>query len=286
MLSILIPTYNCQVIHLVEEIHKQATSCKIEFEILVYDDCSELDTNKINKKINTLNNCTFKVLPKNIGRSAIRNLLSKNAKFNNLLFVDAGTFPSKNTFVKKYLGNLIDSDVIVGGMSSAEESPIKTYRLRWIYTKKRESKKGLHSCNFLIKKEILVSNPFDESLNGYGYEDVLFFEKLKSRKIEIKKIDNTVIHTPDDDAVKFIKKNENAIKNLIYIIDTKKLKYDVVGISKYYFLLKKLKLDYLTSLLFHVIKPFLILNLTSYYPSLFLYDFYRLGFYCSLKNKK
>ena len=87
MLSILIPTYNYNTFPLVEELKNQAIATGITFEIIVFDDGSTDEISlKENSNINTLDNCFFKISNKNIGRSAIRNLLAKTAKFENLLF--------------------------------------------------------------------------------------------------------------------------------------------------------------------------------------------------------
>ena len=89
MLSILIPTYNYNIEALVTELHAQATACGIDFEILCYDDCStNLDLIASNKSINLLKNTSYKVLKSNIGRSAIRNLLAKDAHYDLLLFLN------------------------------------------------------------------------------------------------------------------------------------------------------------------------------------------------------
>ena len=41
MLSILIPTYNYSIVELVSNVHKQAIIAKIQFELIVLDDCSK-----------------------------------------------------------------------------------------------------------------------------------------------------------------------------------------------------------------------------------------------------
>ena len=284
MLSILIPAYNINTTLLVKELYNQIIECNIEFEILVYDDGSKSSINIANKEINLLKNCTFKELPNNIGRSAIRNLLANDSNFESLLFIDAGTFPKKKSFIKDYI-SLKNKDVVHGGMVAIDSLPKPPFKLRWIYTKKRESKKGLHSCNFLIKKNVFQKNLFDETLTKYGYEDVLFFDLLEKKNISVYNFENPVIHNADDDANTFLRKNEEAIENLICLIHGNKLEKDRIGISKYYYLLKKVKLDWLILTVFKITKPFLMRNFNSSYPSLLLYDFYRLGYFCLLKTK-
>ena len=289
MLSILIPTFKYNIVPLVEEIYRQVLECNIKFEILVYDDGSESPHNIKNEAINLLDNCIFKKLPTNIGRSAIRNLLALNAQYNSLLFVDAGTFPKKNDFIKNYI--LINNQkVISGGMTYLEKPPKKPYKLRWLFTKKREH--NINNCfvicssNFLIKKEVFLLNPFDESLKKYGYEDVLFFDVLTEKKIPIHCYNNPVVHNADDDADTFIKKTEDAIENLIYLIQESKLKNEHSKIAKYYSKLEKVKLKGIVTKSFKIFRPFLRNNFNSAFPSILLYDFYRLGYFCLIKTKK
>lgn len=284
MLSILIPTYDYNITPLVEEIHSQCIEATIRYEILAYDDGSKSKINSRNENINTLKNCFFKELPENLGRSAIRNLLGNEAKYDHLLFIDAGTFPRNTDFIKKYISNL-DKDIVTGGMVCLKEPPQKPYKLRWIYTKKRENK-ALCSSNFLIKKKVFKTNPFDESIKSYGYEDVLFYASVKQKNLLIHTINNPVVHKADDDANIFIKKVENALLNLANLIDEEKINSGDITLLKYFKLIQKLKLQKVVIYLFKITKGLLLKNFNSNYPSLLLYDFYRLGYFCILKNKE
>tara|TARA_R110002096_G_scaffold34232_2_gene97874 strand:- start:1119 stop:1970 length:852 start_codon:yes stop_codon:yes gene_type:complete len=283
MLSILIPTYNYDITPLVKEMHKQCKACHIKFEILVYDDASKSHLNSTNTNINDLDFCTFKELPNNMGRSAIRNLLAKNAQYSSLLFIDAGTFPKHDNFIEKYL-SIKNKSAVSGGMTHLETPPRKPYKLRWLYTKKREFK-TLCSSNFMINKDIFLSNCFDETIKKYGYEDVLFFEKLSQKNIQTHIFNNPVIHSADDDANTFIKKTEFAIENLIDLIETKKIDADSQKMYRLYSGLKRLKLVFLTHKFHEILKPFLLKNFNSSYASIILFDVYRIGYFCYLKTK-
>ena len=48
-LSILLPTYNCNCVKLVTELHRQCVESKVDFEIIVADDCSPDNTVEIIK---------------------------------------------------------------------------------------------------------------------------------------------------------------------------------------------------------------------------------------------
>lgn len=282
MLSILIPTFNFDSTYLVEELFNQCINNDVEFEILVYDDGSKSTLNKNNQKINSFKNCIFKELPNNIGRSAIRNLLAKNAKYNSLLFVDSGVFPKNKKFIESYIKSSIG--VVNGGMTHAKKPPKKPFKLRWIYTKYRE-KNAFCSSNFLIKKAIFEKYPFDETIKTYGYEDVLFFDNLQKNNIDILKIDNPVIHNADDDATAFVKKTECALNNLLNLTNTNRLNSQEIKILLIYNKVESIKLTNFTIQLFKWLRPTLIKNFNSSCPLLFLFDFYRFGYYCLLKKQ-
>ena len=74
MLSILITIYNYNLYPLVTELYKQCNSCNIDFEILTQDDASKSDLNVENERINSLPNCSFFVLEKNVGYRENKNL--------------------------------------------------------------------------------------------------------------------------------------------------------------------------------------------------------------------
>lgn len=283
MLSILIPTYNYNVVSLVEELNKQCIASGIDFEILVFDDGSKSELNTINNTINNLNNCIFKALPENIGRSAIRNLLGNHAKYHLLLFIDADTFPENQFFIKNYIS--CDANLINGSITCTKTTPKKPHKFRWLYTKKREFH-ALCSSNFLIKKSIFKQYPFDETITTYGYEDVLFFETLKNNNIQILKINNPLIHESLDNANTFVTKTELALKNLLKLISTEKLKTEDFKVTLIYSKLEKLYLAGTVCWLFKLTKPLLIKNFNSNYPSLFLFDFYKLGYFCTLNKNK
>ncbi|MDU8885371.1 glycosyltransferase family A protein [Yeosuana sp. MJ-SS3] len=284
MLSILIPTYNYNVYPLAKELAKQALSAGINFELICIDDGSKSVLNKKNSKINNIENCVFKELENNIGRSSIRNLLAKESKYNDLLFVDAGNFPESENFINNYI-KIKNYDVISGGMFPLKRSPKKPYKLRWLYTKLRE-RKNLCSSNFLIKKEVMLKFPFDHTIKEYGYEDVLFFNQLIENNISILKIKNPVIHNADDDAESFVEKTEMAITNLMVLLNHKKLKKTVSSLSIKFYFLKKAGLTKPVAYMFNFLKPLLRKNFNSTYPSIFLFDFYRLGYMCLINQKK
>lgn len=296
MLSILIPVYNYNVLALVKMLHKQCLESKITFEIICFDDASQ-DFLIENKKINDFDHAFYSVLRENIGRSAIRNLLAKKAIYENLLFLDTDMIPASNHFISNYISEINKhSKIVYGGILYENTNPSKENLLRWIYGQKRESlpvegrikepyKSALVS-NLLVQKEIFNVCSFDEDITKYGYEDLLFFSDLKSKKIPIIHIENPAYHLNLENSVLFLNKTKTALKNLSSLYNAKKISKSDSKIITAYEYLKKIKLLSFFSFLFEKTKKKSEQNLTSENPSLLLFDLYKLGYYCSLKQNK
>jgi len=295
MLSILIPVYNYNIFTLVETLYKQTLECNIPFEIICLDDASQ-DFIIENQRINQFNNSSFSILEKNIGRSAIRNLLAQKAVYENLLFLDADTFPVHNQFISNYIEAIKkNGKVVFGGILYKNKKPAKELLLRWIYGRKREalsladriqnpSDFALVS-NLLIKKEIVVRFPFDENLTKYGYEDLLFFSVLKSNLIAITHIENPVFHLNLESSALFLSKTKTALQNLVFLDASNKISKKESKIIASFEFLNRLKLISVFNFVFRKLETKIERNLVSEKPSLFLFDIYKLGCYCFLKSK-
>ncbi|SFA88772.1 Glycosyltransferase, GT2 family [Flavobacterium swingsii] len=298
MLSILIPTYNYNTFSLVEELTNQAIATGISFEIIVLDDGSTDQISlKENSKINTLENCSYKILEKNIGRSAIRNLLAKTAKFENLLFLDSDTIPTYGNFISEYIAHINDDEkIIYGGILYQKEKPNKTKILRWVYGNKREAllvEQRNKNCylsfltlNFLIKKSVFNKVIFNESIPNLRHEDTLFSFELKQKNIPVFHINNPVYHLGLESSIDFLKKSEESIIGLHYLISHRLILPEYTKLSKTYFYLEKMKLIGIFRFMFNKSQFLLKKNLLSENPSLFVYDLYRIGYYCKSVQKQ
>lgn len=293
MLSILIPTYNYNVLPLVQELHRQANDLNCVFEVLVYDDASPHSVIE-NHKITTLSNCNYKILPKNIGRSAIRNLLAKDATYENLLFLDADVSIFNNDFIKNYLEVIAVQtyEVVYGGIVYQKTRPSSNQLLRWIYGNEREAltasqrSQNLYvsflTLNFLIKKSVFEKVSFDENIPNLRYEDLLFSYHLKQQKIKLNHIDNQVIHDGIETSEVFLSKTDDSLKGLKFLLDHQLLPYEYAKISKKYIWLQKTGLYTIVNAKHQLFKKIYIKNLLSESPSLFIYDIYRLGLLTTL----
>ena len=295
MLSILIPTYNYNVFPLVSELQKQAIAQGVEFEIIVFDDASP-DGNKRaeNEKINTLEHCRYTLLQKNIGRSAIRNLLAENARYEWLLFLDADTLPITENFIAGYLPCLNHEEKIVyGSIKYRPEQPSANRLLRWIYGNEREALPihvrqqepylSLLTLNFAISKPVFRNVKFNEEIPNLRYEDTLFSYDLMKANIKVEHIANEVYHLGLDTSELFVKKSEEAVVGLKYLLDNKLLPPDYIKLAKAYVRLRKFGLLPVMAVFHSTTKSAFRKNLLGSKPSLFIFDLYRLGYLCSLK---
>ncbi|WKL48036.1 glycosyltransferase [Flavobacterium pectinovorum] len=285
MLSILIPVYNYNILPLVNELVKQCSFIGIDFEILCQDDASNSSVNILHQEINLLPNCSFFVNETNLGRGKNINSLSLKAIYDWLLILDCDTFPAQNDFVKKYIDatSNLKNNILFGGIIYENNKPESDQLLRWVYGNKRETVTILTS-NLIIKKEVFLQYPFDESITKYGYEDLLFFSVLKANNFEISKIENPTFHLNLETSKAFLNKTKIALENLVFLYDSKKIKKEENKITTSFEFLRKLKLTQFSAFLFKKNQARIERNLFSKKPSLFLFDLYKLGYYCTLKK--
>lgn len=299
MISICIPTYNYDVRPLVRELAEQAAQAEIEVEILIADDSSgneELKTG--NREISSMHGVHYLELEKNIGRSAIRNLLSQKSTFRLLLFLDCDTFPERKDFVENYFRNSLSNGVVVGGLAYRAALTDANCSLRWTYGHCRETisaeKRSLQpyrsfmTGNFMIAKSVFSKIQFNEKLKGYGHEDTYFGLALEQNKIEIKHIENRVYHDGLEPNGLFIEKTKQGIDNLlrIYLSDpANSLFISKNKLLKTFVRLHQLKVTSFGAMFFRIFEKRLLKNLTSKKPGIRTFDWYKLGYFCFISKQ-
>ncbi|NRT17056.1 glycosyltransferase involved in cell wall biosynthesis [Flavobacterium sp. 28A] len=297
MLSILIPIYNYNAFPLVQELHKQCVKCNIDFEILCQDDCSSEYVNE-NQTINTLEKCTFSRNKTNLGRGHNINTLANQAAKDYLLLVDCDTFPKNRLYIQNYVDCIQkgNATVLYGGIIYESQKPSTEKLLRWVYGNKREAlsielriknpNRNALTSNLVIKKEIFTKHPFDSTITKYGYEDLCFLVELESNGFVVNHIENPTYHLNLESSELFLKKTKTALENLAFIFETKKRITTESKIITAYTLLKKIGISRLVARTFKKGENVLKNNLISKKPSLFVFDLYKLGYFCQLQNKK
>lgn len=293
MLSILIPTYNYNVLPLFEKIRAQAKSLTIDCEIIIFDDHSTQDF-PAHEEINFFPNACYLKLEKNIGRSAIRIKLAEQAKYNSLLFLDADVLPVSDDFLENYISILetTKAAVIFGGVDYMKSKPAESERLRWKFGRKREVKLAAErektpyfviSPNLLMQKDCFLS--LNTEVENYYGHDLVLSQKLKTSKKQVLHIDNPVYHLGLEPSDIFLEKAMSAVKNTVVLEKKGVLEPDFTKLQQSYLKLKKLGTIGVFRILISPFKKSMKRNLLSATPNLFYFDLYRLAYYIELKSE-
>jgi glycosyltransferase involved in cell wall biosynthesis len=288
MISILIPTYNYNITSLVTDLHQQALETYVDFEIIVMEDGSPLYVEE-NKTVNDFEFCRHIILSENIGRSAVRNKLADEAKYEHLLFMDCDAEVCSEYFVAKYMSFCKEKCVVIGGTAYDPNENDPRFSLRLAYGRQREArtaaeraKNNFATFNFLISKSIFNQVRFDESIRGYGHEDMLFGHQLRQLGYEFIQIENPLIHKGLDENEAFLRKTEEATRNLFLLYQTGRYPYlaEESKLLNSFVHICRLGLARLCANIFNQLQPALERKLCTASPSLRLYDLYKLLFMC------
>ncbi|WNH07720.1 glycosyltransferase family 2 protein [Thalassobellus suaedae] len=296
MLSILIPTYNYNVYPLAFQLEQQALDANIVFEIICFDDGSSSKLNFENDKINTLKNSKFIALEKNIGLSNNRNELAQSAKYDYLLFIDGDSVIIDKNYIRQYINSINENTEVVYGGRIHPKTVTSNRKLRWKYGIYREDLnsqqriknkyKSVLFNNTLIKKSVFDQIRFEKQITKYGHEDTIFAFNLSKIKATIKHIDNPVLHGDVDLNMVFFNKTHKSIENLNLIYNKNLIDSDFVTFLKVFKKLKKARLNYLFGVVHKILYPIFKYNLTSKYPSLYIFELFRLSYFCNINLKK
>ena len=294
MISICIPIYNNDVTIPVTDLYLQCEALDCLYEIILIDDASRSYFQEINRKLAEFDNISYEELPTNISRSAIRNLFPQRAAYPYLIFIDNDALLCSPHFVSTYLRFRSPGVICYGGCRYLPcYSP--EYYLRWLYGEKREAisikerqqepDKFFSTFNFMIDKRVLLLHPFNEDLQEYGYEDVMFHSTIIGQGYHITQVDNPLIHTGLVSNEEFLERTRISIKNLYSLqqssINSKSDLLNTVKLLQTKKLIDRLKLTCIISTLFRLMKNHFIKNLLGKKPSLFILDLYKLGYLCN-----
>ena len=184
-------------------------------------------------------------------------------------------------------------DVIFGGIAYVESNTDSSKTLRWTYGINREQKSieernkrpyaSFISGCFLIKKELLLNITENMLLKGYGL-DILFSYQLKKSNAKILHINNPAIHLGLDTNEAYLKKSKQAVDILYYLTKNNLIPTNYTSLLSHYNTLKKLGIKSLFGRFIITFNKPIETNLTGKKPNLFLFDLYRLGYLCRLRN--
>ena len=186
---------------------------------------------------------------------------------------------------------------IIGHTKRAKEETKKTtepvlyddnlkYRYEQQFLAKHPVKKRMQqpyasfrTTNFMVRRDLLLAYPFDETFHEYGYEDTLFGKQLKEHGATLIHLDNAATIADYEDNATFVAKTEESLRTLAAHA------HQLQGYSTLLHTANKLKFLHLQPLIAFVFKLFkglLHKNLCSNSPSVFLFNVYKLGYYVNL----
>jgi glycosyltransferase involved in cell wall biosynthesis len=279
----------------VQGLAAQADNLDATCEILLIDDCSTDGCRELNSALASLSAVRYIELNRNIGRSAIRNLLAREALYRYLIFMDSDAQLCSDDFLRKYLDCCHEGVVCYGGKKNIAECPAPDYRLRWLCSIRREEQsaserrrnpnRSFITYNFLIDKEIFNTVSFDESLKNSNHEDTIFGFRLSEAGIVVCHIDNQLWYCSFDDSAVFIEKTELGLQNLIdfYRRTENKAAFAAeVKALRVWRTVNAVGLSGAVAGLFRLMRSVMRSNLIGKYPSMFVFDLYKLGYLCSI----
>ena len=291
-LSILIPTFNDPCVTLVDTLRHQAEAAGISYEVLVADDGSTSEEIiAANSIIGNWPHCRYILRKQNTGRAAIRNFLVSEAVHPYVLFIDSDMTMISNQFLARYLDancdTVIDGGIVVGGDVGKHSGK----NLRYLYEmaeaphhtateRQKNPYQHLHTANLLVRRDLIVANPFDERFRYYGYEDVLLGKIFRQQHIPILHIDNPLGFCIFETNADFVTKTEEGLRTLRQFRD------DLRGYSRLLTFVSGIHIPVILSIIrfwHHLWGAAERRNLCGTHPSLTIFKLYRLGYYLTLK---
>lgn len=295
-ISFLLPAFNNDCSSLVEALCRQADrlvadsgGC-FDYEVIVGDDCSPLPQYvEANRKACAHPHCRFYRHETNVRLARNRNSLARLASKDFVVFIDSDLGLGSDRFVERYA--MYDGpDVVSGGIRIEGDPRTMRSNLRYVYAKageeahravhrQRNPYKDFNAANLFIRRELILQYPFDERIQRYGYEDVLFGRELQRDSVSVGYIDNEVTFHTFETNESFVNKTDQSLLTLYEFRD------DLRGYSRIQTMAERLDRMHLLPFVqaaFRIVGPLLRRNILGRHPELLAYNLYRLGFYASL----
>jgi len=232
MISILLPTYNCDIQELVLGLLDQVQQTQLTYEIISMDDHPDSEWYEWNLSLSDHEEVQILHNPENLGRAANRNALADRASFDHLLFLDADSKLVRDDYIKSYLRAAKDHKWVYGGTEYPQVAPTGC-ELHHQYGRYREAldlesragagARAFRSNNFLIATDTFQSFRFDEDLKKYGHEDSLLAMCLERAGVSIHHIDNPVLHDGLYTDEMYLNRVEESIEHLVELERSGKL---------------------------------------------------------------
>ena len=145
----------------------------------------------------------------------------------------------------------------------------------------------LRTEHYTVEKKLFQSIRFNKNLTDYGHEDTLFGFELKKGNIPVVHIDNSLMHIGLEENDVFLQKTRTGIESLHTLFTGLKFNLsfqEEVTLLRSFNLIKKFGLVRISKLKFQLFRKFMENNLTGKSPSVFIFQLYKLGYYCSITD--
>jgi len=230
-MDICIPIYNEPVRDLLAELDQQKQKTpEVQLNIFLIDDASpDMTIREENKAAAKQFGATYSQHENNVGRSKTRNAFLELTSAPWLLFLDGDSMPEKSSYLVKYIAflNRKPQTSIVYGGTQYPKRVGEEHKLHLAYARDREALpvqirrkkpiRSFHANNFLIRKTVLESHPFEDRLTHYGHEDSLLAIRLAMAGFQIDHISNPVYHEGLVENQDFLQKTQQAVRHLPHI---------------------------------------------------------------------
>lgn len=164
------------------------------------------------------------VLAQNRGRAHARNRLVTEAKGDYVLFLDADMLPDAPTFLTVWLGIISTQApaVAFGGLSLTQTEQTAETALHYALfgasdchrarARARRAAQATATANLLVRRDFLLTHPFDDGFSGWGFEDTDWALSI-SRVAEILHVENPATHVGLDGVETLMRKSQEAGPN-------------------------------------------------------------------------
>lgn len=205
-LSVLVPFFRDDATALLSALDAQVQSLPIE--LLFYDDGSRNTdlTGRMEDAVRCAKGAVSVMTnPENNGRSAARNALFEAARADWVLFLDADMLPSREDFLQAYLSltEAQTGDILFGGFEvedRAEDADKDVHRALsevsdclTLDERQAAGPQYVASSNLCVRRDVLLTEPFDSGFSGWGWEDSEWAARV-SKRFVLLHVDNPAIH--------------------------------------------------------------------------------------------
>ena len=165
----------------------------------------------------------------NEGRARGRNRLTRAARGEYFLFLDADMLPDSPAFLDRWLYQLETGlpAVVFGGFSLHQAPRDRAFAIHKLMAghsdcldaaqRRLHPEKYVFTSNLLVRRDVFEAEGFDSGFTGWGWEDVEWAMRVASH-YSVEHIDNTATHMGLDSAANLARKYEQSVPNFARVV--------------------------------------------------------------------